>query len=51
MSASVSEVKRSPLLGEHTTEILRDVLRFDPSRIAEIEASGAIGAPARAAAE
>ncbi len=51
MSASVSEVKRSPLLGEHTTEILRDVLRFDPTRIAEIEASGAIGAPARAAAE
>ena len=51
MSASVSEVKRSPLLGEHTTEILRDLLRFDPARIAEIEASGAIGAPARAAAE
>ena len=51
MSASVSEVKRSPLLGEHTSEILRDVLRFDPTRIAEIEASGAIGAPARAAAE
>jgi len=51
MSASVSEVRRSPLLGEHTTEILRDVLRFDPARIAEIEASGAIGVPARAAAE
>jgi len=51
MSASVSEVKRSPLLGEHTGEILRDVLRFDPARIAEIEASGAIGAPTRAAAE
>jgi formyl-CoA transferase len=51
MSASVSEVKRSPLLGEHTAEILRDVLRFDPARIAEIEASGAIGAPTRAAAE
>jgi formyl-CoA transferase len=51
MSASTSEVKRSPLLGEHTAEILRDVLRFDPARIAEIESSGAIGAPARAAAE
>jgi formyl-CoA transferase len=51
MSASVSEVKRSPLLGEHTAEILRDVLKFDPARMAEIEASGAIGAPARAAAE
>ena len=43
MSDSVSEVKRSPLLGEHTEEILRDVLRFDPARIAEIDASGAIG--------
>jgi formyl-CoA transferase len=51
MSASASEVKRSPLLGEHTAEILRDVLKFDPARMAEIEASGAIGAPARAAAE
>ncbi len=52
MSDSISEVKRSPLLGEHTDEILRDVLRFDDSRIAEIKASGAIGgAPARAAAE
>ena len=51
MSASISDVKRSPLLGEHTAEILRDVLRFDPARIAEIEASGAIGAPTRAAAE
>jgi formyl-CoA transferase len=51
MSASHSEVMRSPLLGEHTTEILRDVLQFDPTHIAEIEASGAIGTPTRAAAE
>src|SRR5277367_2009325 len=51
MSDSITEVQRSPLLGEHTTEILRDVLRFDPARIAEIESSGAIGAPVRAAAE
>jgi formyl-CoA transferase len=51
MSASISEVRRSPLLGEHTTEILRDVLRFDAARIAEIEASGAVGVPVRVAAE
>jgi len=52
MSDSISEVKRSPLLGEHTDEILRDVLRFDDGRIAEIKASGALGgAPTRAAAE
>jgi formyl-CoA transferase len=52
MSDSISEVKRSPLLGEHTDEILRDVLRLDEARIAEIKASGALGgAPTRAAAE
>src|SRR5579863_173573 len=43
MSDSISEVKRSPLLGEHTDEILRDVLRFDDARITEIKASGALG--------
>jgi formyl-CoA transferase len=52
MSDSTSEVKRSPLLGEHTDEILRGVLRFDDTRIAEIKASGALGGtPTRAAAE
>ena len=52
MSDSISEVKRSPLLGEHTDEILRDVLRLDEARIAEIKASGALGGtPTRAAAE
>ncbi|MGA3402524.1 MAG: formyl-CoA transferase [Acetobacteraceae bacterium] len=50
MSDSISEVKRSPLLGEHTEEILRDVLRWDATKIAEIRASGAIGGETRAAA-
>jgi formyl-CoA transferase len=51
LSDSISEVKRSPLLGEHTGEILREVLRFDAAHVAEIEASGAVGTPVRAAAE
>ena len=51
MSDSVSEVKRSPLLGEHTEEILRDVLRFDAKQIAEIKSSGALGGTERMAAE
>src|SRR5512140_2611062 len=52
MSDSITEVKRSPLLGEHTDEILTDVLGLDDARIAEIKASGALGgAPSRAAAE
>jgi formyl-CoA transferase len=51
MSDSISDVKRSPLLGEHTEEILRDVLRWDTGKIAEIRASGAVGGETRAAAE
>ncbi len=44
MSDSVSEVKRSPLLGEHTDEILQDVLGFDNKAIVEIKNSGALTA-------
>ena len=51
MSDSITEVKRSPLLGEHTEEILRDVLRFGEKQIAEIKASGALGGTERIAAE
>jgi len=45
LSDSVSEVKRSPLLGEHTDEILSNVLRLSAKDIAEIKASGALSAP------
>ncbi len=51
MSDSISEVKRSPLLGEHTEEILRSVLKFDARRVSGILASGAVGEPTRLAAE
>ncbi|HYI88709.1 MAG TPA: CoA transferase, partial [Beijerinckiaceae bacterium] len=52
LSDSASEVERSPLLGEHTQEILRDVLGFADSQVEEIEASGALGGGAhRIAAE
>ena len=51
MSDSISEVKRSPLLGEHTEEILRDVLKFDRRRIVKVQASGALGEPVPLAAE
>src|SRR5436190_11229391 len=43
LSDSITEVKRSPLLGEHTDEILGKVLKFTASEIAEIKASGATG--------
>jgi formyl-CoA transferase len=45
MSDSISEVTRSPLLGEHTDEILTKVLGFDKKAVAEIKASGALSAP------
>jgi len=51
LSNSPTVVKRSPLLGEHTDEVLRDVLKFDEARIAAITESGATGAVTRAAAE
>ena len=42
LSDSKVEVKRSPLLGEHTDEILAEVLEYSAEEIAEIRASGAI---------
>jgi len=51
LSDSPTEVKRSPLLGEHTVEILRDVLRYEEKRIAEIRDSGALGGGKPLAAE
>jgi formyl-CoA transferase len=43
LSDSPSEVERSPLLGEHTDEILREVLKFSDNQIGEIRTSGALG--------
>ncbi|MDZ4367850.1 MAG: formyl-CoA transferase [Afipia sp.] len=49
LSNSPTVVKRSPLLGEHTDEVLRDVLKLDEGRITAIIESGATGALAQAA--
>src|SRR5499433_3264837 len=49
MSDSITEVRRSPLLGEHTDEILSKVLGYSDSEIAEIKTSGAITAPEKGA--
>ena len=45
LSDSISEVKRSPLLGEHTEEILTKVLGYSGKEVDEIKSSGAITAP------
>jgi formyl-CoA transferase len=44
LSDSPADVRRSPLLGEHTDEVLRDVLRYSDKEIADIKASGALSA-------
>ena len=49
MSDSITEVRRSPLLGEHTEEILGKELGYSKAQIAEIKASGAITAPEKGA--
>ena len=43
LSDSPVEVVRSPLLGEHTDEILADVLEYSADQISEIRALGVIG--------
>ena len=45
LSASPTVVERSPLLGEHTDEILTDVLKYSVEEIAAIKASGATEPP------
>jgi formyl-CoA transferase len=49
LSDTVPDVRRSPLLGEHTDEILRRVLDYSASEIADIKISGAITAPEKPA--
>jgi formyl-CoA transferase len=51
LSGSPVEVTRSPLLGEHTEEILRDVLKYSDNEIAEIEGTGGVGRVTKMAAE
>ena len=51
LSDSPVEVERSPLLGEHTMEILTDVLGYDKGEVDRIVGSGAVGQPKAVAAE
>ena len=51
LSASPSDVARSPLLGEHTEEILREVLGLGDAQVTDIRDSGALDPPRKEAAE
>jgi formyl-CoA transferase len=50
MSDSITEVKRSPLLGEHTDEILR-LLGYSGGELDAVKSSGAITAPEKGQAQ
>jgi formyl-CoA transferase len=49
LSDSPADVRRSPLLGEHTEEILRKVLGYSDNEVADIKLSGAITPPEKPA--
>ncbi|KRS10221.1 formyl-coenzyme A transferase, partial [Roseovarius atlanticus] len=51
LSDSPVDVTRSPLLGEHTVEILRDVLGYEGDELQAVLDSGAVGDPQKTAAE
>jgi formyl-CoA transferase len=50
LSDSPAVIRRSPTLGEHTEEILREVLGYEKERISELKSAGAFSAPPKKAA-
>jgi formyl-CoA transferase len=50
LSDSPAKIERSPLLGEHTDEVLKDVLGFDDAKVASLKAAGAFSLPPKKAA-
>jgi formyl-CoA transferase len=49
LSASPAQIERSPTLGEHTDEVLRDVLKYDDNKIKSLKQAGAFSAPPKKA--
>jgi formyl-CoA transferase len=45
LSASPADIKRSPTLGEHTDEVLRQVLGYDGARVDQLKAAGVFSLP------
>ena len=50
LSASPAKIERSPLLGEHTEEVLKQVLGYDDSKVSALKQAGALSAPPKKAA-
>ncbi|MFM9972111.1 MAG: formyl-CoA transferase [Burkholderiales bacterium] len=49
LSASPAKIARSPTLGEHTDEVLKDVLGYDASRVEDLKKAGAFSLPPKKA--
>ena len=47
LSASPAKIERSPLLGEHTDDVLKNVLGYDDAKIDAMKTAGAFSAPAK----
>jgi len=45
LSASPAKIERSPLLGEHTEEVLKEVLGYNDEQIGKLKSAGAFSAP------
>jgi len=50
LSDSPAVIKRSPLLGEHTDEILKQVLGYDDAKVSTLRQAGAFSVPPKRAA-
>jgi len=50
LSDSPAVIRRSPTLGEHTEEILKEVLGYDDAKISALKSSGAFSVPPKKAA-
>jgi len=49
LSDSPARIERSPLLGEHTDQVLSSVLGYDAARVEQLRAAGAFSAPPKKA--
>jgi formyl-CoA transferase len=50
LSDSPADIKRSPLLGEHTDEVLKEVLGYGDEKVVQLKAAGAFSLPPKKAA-
>jgi formyl-CoA transferase len=50
LSASPAVIRRSPTLGEHTEEVLKQVLGYDDAKVGALKQAGAFSAPPKKAA-